>query len=290
MNSINDKLLHYSLNLDYPNPILTLESQTNFLIQKQLNYFLNFFNPKDKILILEYQDDTISLIVYRLLKSITNIKNFQLFFYGRKFNTRSYVKKEKFITKRKLNKLINSNKVIYISVDNPIYQVIKNKKKFNYFPNITVHPIQNFTLEEIKAAQIFYHIGYIKNDIIETKETKLYTELEKGNIDSSLNLDSIEVVENSIVLINLTDSLEENEKVLNKVENLNGIFIYNFNKNFEEIKENKDLMNQLYTFGIYLKNKSNIIGYYNILNEQIKLKDLSNFTIINSNEVIDNES
>lgn len=66
-----------------------------------------------------------------------------------------------------MNKM-NKENILFISSFNPIYKVMNIDKKYNKIDNInTFYIIDKFTPYEIKQAQIFYHIDYIKKDSIQ---------------------------------------------------------------------------------------------------------------------------
>lgn len=201
-----------------------------------------------------------------MLKSLLNITDFNLLICGKHRKTKKYLdKKQKFISKRKMKKLQENGDVLNISVFNPLYNVVESDKIFNDFPN-TWEPMRKFTPDEIKQAQVFYHIGYIKNDIIDDKRTELFSEWIRCSdrckpFDYNPYFVSNDYDYDKIHVIRLTDNVEHNGQVLNEVEYEEGIFIY------EIINDNEhhdfSIEQQLREFAYYLKNKSNTYGYLN---------------------------
>jgi len=66
------KLVLYDLNLKYyPNKNWSIEEQTNWLINRKMNNFeFQFQNCSERIFIIDYKDDLLSLICYKILKNI----------------------------------------------------------------------------------------------------------------------------------------------------------------------------------------------------------------------------
>lgn len=159
---IKSIITRYELNMDYKIIGMSIEDQTNYLIQSIINDLYEKIDTS-KIIVYIYNDDLISLIGYNILKTIQMIKPFKLRIFGKIKKTKKMIKaKEKFISKRKINKILSKNFII--SSFNPIYKV-KNlnhiSKKIFCLYNYQL--MDKFTPEELKMAQEFYHIGYIKD-------------------------------------------------------------------------------------------------------------------------------
>ena len=104
-------ILRYRLNMDYKIEDLSLEKQTNFLINDIINDLYKKID-NSKIIVYEYNDDLISLIGYNILKAVQAIKPFELKICGKKpKKTKKKIKaKESFISQRKIKKLIKNSK------------------------------------------------------------------------------------------------------------------------------------------------------------------------------------
>lgn len=197
-----------------------------------------------------------------MLKAFSSICDINLVLYGKCSKTKKYlVKKQKFISHHKAIKLMNKGKAIYISAFNPLYQVVKSDKIFNHFDSNEWQPLKSFTFSNLIAARLFYHIGYIKNDLIEDKRCYLFDNWCNQN-DEAAAPDFIKTeYNNDIHLIELTENLKFNEKILQEVQDIDGIFIYKINTTNEQKRE--EIKQQLISFSFYLKNNSNTYGYYN---------------------------
>ena len=171
MIDINQVVQMFNSNLDFPIKNTSQEIYTNQLINKQMNYLSKIIQDnKEKIVVIDYKDDVLSLICYRLIKNLQNIcsSKFKIYLYGKTFNTKKdLVKKEKKIFSFKLKKEIKNNNVILISPYNPIYEVLNSNTHFNKFGCPIYKPFQYFTIQQIEQTQIFYHIGYYKKDLLQ---------------------------------------------------------------------------------------------------------------------------
>lgn len=272
MNLFDLKVQHYNLNLDYHKYNIDDETQTNYLIQKQINSFLNSYKENcDKVFILEYQDDTISLICYNLLRIINSITDFKFYICGKRHKTKKYLKKIKTISKTKKDHLLKKEKAVLISAFNPIYQVIDYNKVFKNFDyRYRLSPMIQFTPIEIEQTKSFYNIGDIKNDILNSPIVENYKNwisekptFENNTFEYYLPFISKEYKEQQIHLIKLSSDLTHNSEILNELENANGLFFYYIPDNLEKQDLDK-LKQQLYEFSFYIKNNSNICGYYNV--------------------------
>ena len=282
-NSTINKIKRFNLNLDFCNK-LNIENQTNTLINKYMNSLLKEITENNiNTLILEYQDDLISLICYKILKNTQEIKKTKLYIFGKSKNTKKYfIDKESHISKRKMNKM-NKENILFISSFNPIYKVMNIDKKYNKIDNInTFYIIDKFTPYEIKQAQIFYHIDYIKKDLIQkdlyNKSVLMqkYCDLIDNKLDNSYDSLKISTKYNkNINAVYLTGDINKDIKLLNNIEQLDEITFYFYNNEKPEIL-NEDNIN---VFEYYLKNKDNIPNENNINNEELMNKIISEYNL-----------
>lgn len=158
--NVFNKIIYNYLDLDYPNNLITYENQTNKTVCKIMNNFIdtykNDFNKKKFILM--YQDDIYSLIAYNILKNIQGIYNFNLKIYGKRKNTKKYIKKNEFINFFKL-KRIKQKDIVYISCFNPIYKVKNSQILFKELSlNNCYKIIDKFTPSQFDILTEFYSI------------------------------------------------------------------------------------------------------------------------------------
>lgn len=235
---LRNKLSHYNLNLDYPISTISIEDQTNCLINKTINNFIMNYE-KDfgkKIFVYEFNDDLLSLVGYKILLAIQAIKeNFTFKIFGKFKKTKDYkVKKQKFCSKKELLKL--KDKIVFISSLSSIYEVaniLKSSTIFQTRHNLKIKPnfyiLKQFTYQEILTAQKFYKIGYIKDGFYLKDNPKL---LEKFNwINNLNNTPNINLRIQSrrpplISLIWIGDNLEDNIKLLQEIEKSNNLAFY----------------------------------------------------------------
>lgn len=222
-----------------------------------------------KFIILEFQNDTISLIAYNILKNLQSILNFNLLIYGKKkvlkkyFKTQETKRKEKFIFKRTLYKLIKKDKGILVTVYHPIYKVVNSNKTFNNFiPRYNI--MEKFTIEEIKKAIEFYNIPEING--ISNKDFEDIDNLCKGkesNIEKLFSYFSVPIPD--ITIVKLTGDLEKDNNLLNVIENSDDLVFYHLEKDIDNYPILKS------DFQFYLKNKGNIprAAYLNINTKEI---------------------
>lgn len=234
-------ILRYRLNMDYKIEDLSLEKQTNFLINDIINDLYKRID-NSKIIVYEYNDDLISLIGYNILKAVQAIKPFELKICGKKpKKTKKKIKaKESFISQRKVKKLIKNSKAFLISSFSPIYKVgninhISNNSSFYYDYEL----MNRFTPDEISMSQKFYHIGYIKDyQKINGQKINVFDK-DLGNIqekidkvESYLNWNKFEnydVPDCLMLWIEDGDSEDvyyHNEQLLQEAERFNGLVFY----------------------------------------------------------------
>ena len=210
-----------------------------------------------KFVILEFQNDTISLIAYNILKNLQSIFHFSLLIYGKKKILKKYFKsqktkrKEKFIFKRTMNKLMKNNKGILVTVRHPIYKVANSNKTFNNFiPSYNI--MERFTIEEIKKAIEFYNIPTTETEFNSQNIIDL-DNLCQGkltNIEQLASYFSIEVP--NITIVKLTGEQETDNELLNDIADSNDLVFYHLEKKIDDYPILKS------EFQFYLKNKGNI--------------------------------
>lgn len=259
MNKVLNKVAHYNLNLDYALDSCNLENQTNLLINNILNDFVFNILPKENIkntlFVFEYNDDLLSLIGYHILLNIKVLNpEFDFKLYGKKKRTKKFLaKKQKFCSNWELRG--KRKQIFLISSFNPIYKVINQK----FFSNKIVQPryqlLAKFTPEEIMTAQVFYHIGYIKNDLLNKKFIK-----EREDFSIWINKPKSKINENiagiygyypkKVVVAWFDEDTENNIKLMQDLQDKDTLIFYYFNKKPEV------LFDKLY--GQLVKRKSNI--------------------------------
>lgn len=267
---IKFKKLYHLLNLDYPQHYLSIEEQTNNLINYIMNDFFvkNKEYLKDKYVVFESQDDAYSLVAYHLLKHIQALapENFPILFYGSKIKLYNREKiKDKKISKRKLKKLMKADKVLLVSCYNPIYNVIPHRREFNDF-KIRYDIVRSFTPEEFDEVRGFYNIYLTKREIKE-RFTNEVNDLSSFCAGASYSHDLIERFSNIIkdvktdhvFVVKMTGDPEQDNESVNDIINTDDLVFYYFenDKCYEFLKS---------CFERFLKNKSNVpnSNYYNV--------------------------
>jgi len=110
------KLEHHNLNLFYPIGYGN-EAETNMRIEQKISEFLNRYGKyaETHTFVLEYHDDIISAMCYRMLKVISAMSTpINLVIYGKRRKTKDIVKGVKRIGNYRLKKLMKQEKAIYI--------------------------------------------------------------------------------------------------------------------------------------------------------------------------------
>lgn len=234
---IKNKLIHYNLNLDYSLNFLSIEQQTNMLINKVINDFINKYEKdfNKKIFVFEFNDDLISTIGYKILIAISAIKpefNFTIYGKAKKAKKQINYKKEKFISKRKLKK--NKDNIIFISSFNPIYKVANlNRSSIDFIiPNFYL--FNQFTYQEILMAQQFYGIGYIKDHELNPKFNNSIEEFNNwiNNPKNQINIEDYCAAPQKITLIWIEDNgyEENNIKIMQEVEQSDNLIFYYYDQ------------------------------------------------------------
>ena len=233
----------YNLNIDMLKISDDVDVKTNQIINKTLNYYSSKIK-NNNIVIFHQQDDTISMICYTLLKILQNQIHFTLYLYGKHKNTKDMYRedKNKFICKWKAKKLLKLENTILITPYNPIYKVVGEEKIFNYFnSNNIINLIEKFNYPELITAQIFYHINYIKNDLLQYKNLERDNKtLYKALIDTPyLNCNNCEILfgvdkvykGKNIYCLWLTGDFKKDNELINLVEKTNDLIFYFYDKN-----------------------------------------------------------
>lgn len=173
-------------NLDYDRELLSKEIQCNDLISKEINRINNILlnNSNIKNIILEYADNYLSFLSYRILSflnSNTKIKEqYNIYIMGKISKTKNlFNNKPNKITKYKFNKYnITKDNTLFIFYDSPIYVVNKRYLHFNklnlqkYLYNYT-DMLSNITNSEIKyIAENFYTDNYYEDYLYLHKDKK----------------------------------------------------------------------------------------------------------------------
>lgn len=224
------KLILYDLNLKYPIENWTVEGQTNWLINKKMNAFeFQYKNSSERIFIIDYKDDLLSLICYKMLKNIQAICQFkfQIYILGKTFNTKKYLGKDKKISHLRTNILQKKKQCVVVQPVNPLYNVIDNRKRFKNFLCPTWKPLIDFTPEQIQTSQIFYHIGYLKKDKIQFNNEKIISFMKFLNGENDeWSKDYFLLYVNNLALVKLTGKIEEDQELLRKIEDYKGLVFY----------------------------------------------------------------
>lgn len=269
------KIQHFNLNLDYLPLNLSVELQTNNIINDKINSIMRKYSThfREKIFILEYNDDLISVIAYNILSRISDISDLQFNIFGKAKRTKSYIfkkDKKKFISLRKIRKI--KDRCIFVSVLNPIYNVIPQNKNFkNLGASLAIDTIklmENFTPQEMFEAQKFYGIGYI-NDGLYYKNISLNGYIKwiesPGRCVMPPALHVNDTIKN-VYLVWLDENTENNVSVLQDVEQVDDVVMY-------FIKDGVDLSRMLEPYSKWVKMKSNIPSeeYLNMNNYELAI-------------------
>ena len=264
-----NKLLRFELNLDYPMDNYSIEDQTNLLINKKINEFISIY-AKDfnsKVFVYNYNDDIISLIGYEILLSIKSLyPNFKFYLYGKKRKTKKYLEnKQKFISLRKIHKICckGENNIIAINSYNSIYKVINYNKLSKVFVDYEL--MEQFTPKEIFIAQTFYHIGYIKKDLIQNNNKDIIAFQNWIEFRGDIDLEKFDIrnlrEKVKVLLMKCGDSDEEIGKKMMEVDNSEDVILYFHN--------GKDLIINDKAYNFILKKTDNRLNEWNNNNEEL---------------------
>lgn len=254
---MNNLIALYNLDLDYRIEKLTLEAQTNILINN-IFQIINIDMKKDNITtyIVEYNDDIPSVLCYKILATLRSMLKFNLYLTNKPKKYKDYIdKNEVILSKRKL-KQIAPEETIVISTYNPIYKVLglstySNKYNLKEFKNWKL--IENFTYKEIITALLFYHTD------IDFEEYNEYFDLEKVDLNKDLtkisNLDYNYSKE--IVFVKFGETKEYNLELLKDVEQEDRLVFY-----YITDEKQKEILESEYIY--YVNRAINRPNSYNI--------------------------
>ena len=249
---MNEKICRFELDLDYPIYNVNLETQTNLLINKTINEFINTYEKvfDKRIFIYEFNDDLISLIGYNILLCIQSIKpEFKFYLYGFRNRTKKYLSAKDFYSYRQIKKI--KENVLLISSYNPIHKVvsIENKSKILRRRKKSLDFIR--PLKFNLMAQVFYHIGYIKDSVdssnivltsyqkwIDSKRNTFYTESRPQATYKRLLGCSEPVPQlKKLICIYISGEVDSINSLLQEVEQTNSIVLYfgNWNLLLEDV-------------------------------------------------------
>lgn len=217
----DQELYYHFLNLDYSNLLIPYDKQTNKTLDKKMNNFIHQFKKdfEDKVFILEYNDDLLSLISYKIIKTLQNLCHFKLQIYGKIRKTKEY-----FIEKEIICKKIPKENYHLISVFNPIYKVInacRNSNKLIMKSDFCI--IDVFTPEQFKILSEYYGIKNIK--MLDNKNIKDFSKFcqdEKYPINKKIEkrLEKFlfkDIKEVHYLEISLTGDSEEDFKLFDEI-------------------------------------------------------------------------
>lgn len=271
---LQNKYIHYLLDLNYSVDNVSGSILTNALVSKVLNNLLSFVESQpNKVFVYDYNDDLPSLVGYKIL-ILLNAQHpfdFRLLKKSKIFkakNTKKQLAKgQKFISEKKI--INNSDKYALISSFNPIYEVIGREKNFKDFGLEKFELIKQFTPSDFINCQQFYSIKGIKDFFTDYWSfvlgySKSINNLNEGQIWTG-SLNPIDVDKVNVVWV---DGDEEKAiKTLQDVEDSDDINFYFYDD--EDSVGVKDILFS-YNFSFYLKHKFNIPSerYQNINNYQ----------------------
>lgn len=169
--------------------------------------------------------------------------------------------KERTINTLTFNKLKKKECIVLISCYNPIYQVVNTTKKFNKF-NLCFNFVSHMTLKEIFIIKDFYGIDISKNDELAFQNVMArdFQDFCDGKkINNFFNLkEEFLTKPKEIHIVKIEDDNEVNNNLLNEVVETQNMIFYELDK---DLLDYPILFSE---FQYYLKNKSNIAGYWNI--------------------------
>lgn len=158
-----NKSVHNILRMDYINPYISIYDQTNLLINNVMNHFCkeygHYFGKRP--FVIEYNDDCLSLITYRILSNIREFTNLNFVLLGTCKATKQYIRKTDRVYKNSKQIIKNFVNPIYIQVNHILYNVFKYNRKMGNFIDSQkekINLIENFTPVELEIAMTFY--GY----------------------------------------------------------------------------------------------------------------------------------
>lgn len=276
LKDLQNKIIHFNLNLDYPIDDIPIDIQTNALINKVLNNFYNVYkdNIQQYSVVYEYRDDCISLVGLRLIQILAEQMNFNFEIFGKVKKFKKKVGKTRRTNEKEINKKDN---VLLISNFNPIYKVNleeDSSKKINYKQKYNI--VEEFTPDEFTIAFHFYggNIDELdKNDVLMTLDTlrfnKWIKNLQGAAIPQFLMTELMPSNPVKVNIITLSGIISEDEKLLQEVEQSDNINLYYTQAIKHNILTDK-------TFAAYVKNKSNVPSD-NYLNINVNLDEVMEY-------------
>lgn len=276
LKDLQNKIIHFNLNLDYPIDGIPIDTQTNALINRVLNNFYNIYkdNIQQYSVVYEYRDDCISLVGLRLVQILAEQMNFNFEILGKVKKFKKKVGKTRRTNEKEINKKDN---VLLISNFNPIYKVNLEEdlsKKINYKQKYNI--VEHFTPDEFTIAFHFYG-GDIdeldKNDVLMTLDTlrfnKWIKNLQGAAIPQFLMTELMPSNPVKVNIITLSNIISKDEKLLQEVEQSDNINLYYTQAVRHNILTDK-------TFAAYVKNKSNVPSD-NYLNINVNLGEIMEY-------------
>lgn len=276
LKDLQNKIIHFNLNLDYPIDDIPIDTQTNALINRVLNNFYNIYkdNIQQYSVVYEYRDDCISLVGLRLVQILAEQMNFNFEIFGKVKKFKKKVGKTRRTNEKEINKKDN---VLLISNFNPIYKVNLEEdlsKKINYKQKYNI--VEQFTPDEFTIAFHFYG-GDIdeldKNDVLMTLDTlrfnKWIKNLQGAAIPQFLMTELMPSNPVKVNIITLSNIISKDEKLLQEVEQSDNINLY-----YTQAVKHNILTDK--TFAAYVKNKSNVPSN-NYLNINVNLGEIMEY-------------
>lgn len=288
MNTLTQKIKHYNLNMFYSCGY-SYEAETNWRIQQVMNDFVQTYKDKFEThtFILDYKDDIISMIAYKLLKAISGVNPFNLVLYGKKKKTKEMLSDEqKIVGEFGLRKLAKKGNLVFISAFNPLYQVVNKVEIFKHFDldfkcwfNVgsqsfeTYNIVERFLPAHLRLMRVFYHVGFIKGDFFDDKQYEEdiihfqdwcdnnWVEEEDGRAWGLYDYPwiSAEYDNDYIKVVYLTENIEDDKILLQSVQDEDCIVNYSFSGVFDDSKEKQNKINELLKqYSLYVKKGSNI--------------------------------
>jgi len=285
MNILTQKIKHYNLNMFYSCGY-GYEAETNWRIQQVMNDFVQTYKDKFEThtFILDYKDDIISMIAYKLLKAISGVNPFNLVLYGKKKKTKEMLSDEqKIVGEFGLRKLAKKGNLVFISAFNPLYQVVNKVEIFKHFDldfkcwfNVgsqsfeTYNIVERFLPAHLRLMRVFYHVGFIKGDFFDDKQYEediihfqdwcdnalIGDDHERAWLNYDYPWISDKYDKDYIKVVHLTGEIENDKLLLQSVENEDCIVNYSIPLYGKEFNETYELLKQ---YSLYIKNCSNII-------------------------------
>lgn len=269
---LQNKYIHYLLDLNYSIDNVSGSILTNTLISKVLNDLLKFVESQpNKVFVYDYNDDLPSLVGYKILILLNAQHPFDFRLLKKskilkaKNTKKQLAKGQKFISEKKI--INNPDKYALISSFNPIYEVIDVEKNFKDFGLEKFNLIQQFTPSDFINCQQFYGIKRVKDFFTENLGlvlgySKNINNLNEGKLWSG-SLNPIDIDKVNVVWVD--GDQEKAIKTLQDVEESYDINFYFYDD--EDSVGVKDILFS-YNFSFYLKHKFNIPSerYQNINN------------------------